>query len=108
MNALLHPIMIGLVVQSVLGRSIEWVVLGVGVNLLLPGTQQSHGDSCQIDCWKEVALMKETTLVSPTTKTREKPEERKLWSISASTRKVIAYLVIRLVFLVIRILLEKN
>lgn len=52
--------------------------------------------------------MKESTLVSPTAKTCRKSEERKLWSISASTRKAIAYLVIRLVFLVIRILFEKN
>ena len=52
--------------------------------------------------------MKETTLVSPTAKTGRKSEERKLWSISASTRNLIAYLVIRLVFLVIRILLEKD
>jgi hypothetical protein len=94
--------------RSVLGRSTEWVVLGVGVNLLLPGTQQSPGDSCQIDCWKEVALMRETTFVSPTAKTRRKSEKRKAWSISASTRNLIAYLVIRLVFLAIRILFEKD
>jgi len=51
--------------------------------------------------------MKKATQVSPT-QTQKKPEERKTWSISASTRSLIAYLVIRLVFLVIRILFEKN
>jgi len=30
------------------GTLTEWVVLGVGVNLLLPGTQQSHGDSAKL------------------------------------------------------------
>ena len=48
MSVLLHSIMIASAVQSVVGRFAEWVVLGVGVNLLLPGTQQSHGDFAKL------------------------------------------------------------
>lgn len=56
MNVLLHSIMIALAVQSVLGRSTEWVVLGVGVNLLLPGTQQSHGDFAKLIAGRRLLL----------------------------------------------------
>jgi len=48
------------------------------------------------------------TMKSLTSSARRKAKAKKKWSISKSTRKLIGYLAIRLIFLVVRALLDRN